>query len=93
MKGKYIGLIVGAVIALLSAAGALGFGVPLIGLIYPVFFGNPLQSLIINFIDPLIGSTQESSGWVLLHLFMALVGAVYGFVIGIIIEKIRGNKA
>ena len=93
-KERIIGAIIGGIIALLSGLSAIGFAIPLISGLYQVFLATPLEWIVLNFVDPLLGKlvSDESSGWILLPILMAIVGAIYGYFIGWLIQYLKSKK-
>ena len=91
-KGQKIGAILFGVFGLLVGTSSIINFPPYLSIFYQVFLANPLQWLIFNLIDPILGAKIESSGWILLPIFMGVVGAVYGYLIGWLIQYLKSKK-
>ncbi len=95
MKGRYIGLIIGAVIGSIVTIGLVGF------LALPIFLSQlvswilllPLFDKIMTAIGTAYNSDlAEGLGFLLSIPYGAIIGAIEGFIIGLITERIKGAK-
>ncbi len=81
--------LIGGIIGLLVGTSAIYSFPPVLSIFYKLFLSSLLLWITFNLFDAVLGTTAASSGWVVLPILMGIVGAIYGAIVALIVNKIR----